>query len=214
MNSHRTKYDTFYEEALAELTKSGSVEGVYRFIDSLQGEDYRDHTLMRVAQFFAARGELATALQFCMKIKDSVERAQALLEVGAMLKGSLDMEAAKNVFDVALEAVEAIERDYDKASALLLVATQLQGLNCKDEALKILRSAIKLSSTLPQEFEAAKTVRGCARLLASWNLQSEAIAVAKSIDSRWSELRDTAMEEVRGGGRWPVRPLIDTEGGH
>ena len=207
MNSYRTKYDAFYEEALGVLTKSGSVESVYQFIDSLQGEDYRDHTLMRVAQFFATRGELATALQFCMKIEDSVERAHALLQIGATLKGGLDMQAAKNVFDLTLEAVEAIKCSYEKASALLLVATQLQSLNCEDEALRILRVAIKLSNPLPQEFEAAKNLRGCARLLASWNFQPEATAVAESIDSRWSELRNTALEEVRGRGRWPVRPL-------
>ncbi len=93
----------------------------------------------------------------------------------------------------------------------LQVADQLERLGSKDEALTLVYRALELAKPIPQDFEASKTLRGCARILARWDRLSEAIRAAEAIDSRWSALRETTLEEVQGRGQWPVHPGSNPE---
>ena len=47
MSDYETKYDVCYREAMRLLDSGETMATVYKYIDSLREEDYRDHTLMR-----------------------------------------------------------------------------------------------------------------------------------------------------------------------
>src|SRR6266481_9283748 len=104
MGDYQTKYDLFYKEAVDLLDKSGSVADVYKHIDLLQGEDYRDHTFMKIARLLASQGRLEHALHFCSAIHDKLEHADALFQVGRELRKSGSLESAKDVFRQTTEA--------------------------------------------------------------------------------------------------------------
>jgi tetratricopeptide (TPR) repeat protein len=211
MPDFETEFDRYYAKALGLLQRSGSTAEVYEYICAIDDDDYRARTFDRLAQFLAGQGNLAEALRYCAAIGRPLEHADALFEVGRVLRRKNDFNEAKRVFERAVETVGAVERGEDKAAVLLQVADQLERLEHKDEALTLVYRAVELAKPIPQNFEASKTLRGCARILARWNRLSEAIRVAESIDSRWSALRETALEEVQGRGQWPVQPGVNPE---
>jgi tetratricopeptide (TPR) repeat protein len=206
MPDFETEFDKYYAKAVDLLERRGSTAEVYEYIRTIDDEDYRAGTFDKLAQFLAGQGNLAEALRYCAAIGRPLEHADALFEVGRVLRRNRDFAAAKNVFDQTVGAVAAVECDYDKAAVLLQVANQLERLGHKDEALTLVYRAVELAKPVPQNHQASKTLRGCARTLTMWNRLSEAVAVAELIDSRWSALRETTLEEIRGRGKWPVHP--------
>ena len=211
MPDFETEFDKYYTKALDLLRRNGSTAEVYEYIRSIDDDDYRARTFDRLAQFLAEQGNLAEALRYCAAIGRPLEHADALFEVGRVLRRKHSFEEAKRIFERAVETAGAVERGEDKAVVFLQVADQLERLEHKDEALTLVYRAVELAKPIPQNFEASKTLRGCARILARWNRWSEAIRVAEAIESRWPALRQTTLEEVQGRGQWPVHPGAHSE---
>ena len=209
MQDFETEFDKYYKKALDLLHRTGSAEEAFNYVRAIEDEDFRARTFGRVGRFLAAQGNLEEALRYCSAIPRPLDRADALFEIGLVLKENSNPDAAGSLFRLAAEAAQGVECPYDRASVLLQVADQLDCLSSKDEALTLVRRAIELAKPFPQDFEASKTLRGCARALARWNHLPEAIAVAESIDPQWSALRETTLAEVQGRGRWPVRSETD-----
>jgi tetratricopeptide (TPR) repeat protein len=212
MPDFQTEFDRYYAKALDLLQRNGSTAEVYEYISTIGDNDYRSRTFDRLAQFLAREGSVAEALRFCGAILQPSTHSYALFEVGRVLRRNQDFIAAKSVFDQTVETAETIECAYDRAVVFLQVADQLERLGSKEKALTLVYRALDLAKPIPQDFEASKTLRGCARILARWNRLSEAIRAAEAIDSQWSALRQTTLEEVQGRGQWPVQPGANLEG--
>lgn len=211
MAGFETEYDQCYKRALNLLQQGGSTTEVYEHIRTINDGDYRDRTFEKLGRHLVEQGNLVDALRFCAAIVQPLARADALFEVGRVLRRKGDLDAAKNVFDQTIETAGAIKRDYDRAAVFVQVAYQLERLGAKEEALTIVYRALELVKSIPQNFEASKTLRGCARILAKWNRLQEAIEAAEAIDRQWSALRETTLEEVQGRGRWAVQPGAELE---
>ncbi|HEY6248719.1 MAG TPA: hypothetical protein VI685_02095 [Candidatus Angelobacter sp.] len=208
MSDYRTEFDNYYEKAMDLLQSNGSTQA-YEYINAIEDNDYRDGTFDRMAQFLAARGDLAEALRYSAAIRGTIQHADTLFEVGRALIKNGSSDEAKDIFRQAVEGAQTIECPYERAAVLAQISDTLFTLGSKNEALSLLRLAVELAKPLPQDFEAGKTLRGCARILASWNRLQEAIDVASTIDDHWSGLRKAALEEIHGGGQWPVHPRAE-----
>src|SRR5690348_6207277 len=204
MSRFESEFDKYFTKAV-ELLEHSSAEAVHDHISQIPDEDYRNSTFRRVASTLAERNRFMEAYRFCVAIPRPLERADAFLEVGRILRVKGNTDAAKQAYSQAVAAAEAIERDPAEAAAVLLqIASDFKEMHERDQAVKLLRRAIELTSKRPQAFEAGKTLRGCARLLAKLNLTSEAAKVAELIES--PQLRSTTVEEIHGRGEWPVTP--------
>lgn len=199
------EFDRYYKKALEVIRRGGSTADVYKHIDSISDDDYRNSTFGKMASFLVYRGELDEALRFCNAIQRPLVRADALFEVARVLVNNHFPDKARLVFRKVIETASAIkDYTYDTAAIFVQVADELERLGEKSEALDLVHRAINLAKPKPQPFEAGKALRGCARILAQWNRLPEAIEVAKTIEL--PELRETALEEIHGGGQWPVHP--------
>jgi len=208
MTEFETKYATHYKSALDVLSQTGSVDDVFCYIDSIEGNDgdYRDVTFGKVAIMLASQREANQALRFCSAISDPLERADSMVRVARKLRKENLLDSANEFLDRAVESAGKVERSYETAMVFLQVADLLERWGKQEEALELLHQAVVLAEVRPQPFEAGKTLRGCGRLLASWNRIPEAIEVAQAIEL--PGLRATALEEIQGGGQWPVHPGV------
>lgn len=206
MPNFETEFDKHYSESLALLRSSGSAEAVYKHINAITDDDYRNSTLAKVALFLVAEGNVSQAEHFCASISRPLDRAYALADISHALIKSHQIEAADNVLGQAVEASRTIAHDTDAATVLLQLGDLLKEIGKRDAALKLIQQAVSLAKPVPQNFESAKTLRGCARILGHWNLMEEAVTVAQMIDNQWSDLRETALQELQGKGQWPVNP--------
>ena len=206
MAEYRTKYDEYYQSALELFTRTGSVDNVFDYVDSLIENEgaYRDVTLGKVAVVLASKHQIDDALRFCLAILDSVERADSLLKVSRTLKAQGLREAAREFLGRVVREAATAEHFEDTAMVYLQTADAYANCDSQPEAMRLLRRAIDLVKPSPQSFEGGKTLRGCARLLARWGYVSEAVNVAQLIEL--PKLRASAIEEVQGKGRWPVHP--------
>src|SRR5579864_3131993 len=102
MDKYRTKYELFYAEAVDLIINGKTTTAAYEYINSLQGEDYRDHTFLKVARLLASEGRIADALRFCAAIHDKLERADALFEVARELRKRELLDSAKDAFRQAV----------------------------------------------------------------------------------------------------------------
>jgi tetratricopeptide (TPR) repeat protein len=198
MSDYQTKYDVFYGEALCLFNKRESIDDVFSYIDSLQGEDYRDHTLMKMARHFASIGRLADALRFCDAIVDQLERADALFGVGRELRTNNFLDSARDVFRQTIEVAVAIESKpstWEIPAIFLQVSDELWNLGERKDATELLHRTVKIAEQPPQHFEASKILAGCARLLLRWGNPSEAAEVARAIESQ--PQREAMLEELR-----------------
>jgi tetratricopeptide (TPR) repeat protein len=208
MTDFKTEFDRYYEKALSVLEHSGSTDEVYTYITGIADEDYRDSTFTKVASFLAEQRDLKNAIRFCDAIQGAVERADALIDIGRLLVKHNSLDSAKELFRKAVEAAGKVRNHtYDAAAILLQAADELERLGQRGEALDLLHRAVELAKPTPQNFEAGKILRGCARVLARWNRLDEAAEVARAIEL--PQLRQTASEEIRGGGKWPVNPGVN-----
>jgi tetratricopeptide (TPR) repeat protein len=211
MTEFETKYAMFYRAALDILSQTGSVDDVYRYIDSLEGNDgdYRDVTFGKLALVLASQHKADDVLRFCSAISDPLERADSMFRVARKMRDEGLSDSAREFLNRAVESAEKVERQYETAMVFLQVADSLERWGEREEASQLLRRAVGLAEIRPQAFEAGKTLRGCARLLASWNRVLEAIEVAQAIEL--PGLRATTLEEIQGRGQWPVHPGVRIE---
>ena len=210
MTDHENKFAAYFKQALETFATTGDSDQVLTFATSLQGNDgdYRDSVLSEFAKLLAARAELDDAMRYCLAIPDLLERSDAMFGVAAQLVTCKNPDGAKRFLFAAIESGEAAESS-ESATVLLQISGLLQHLGEMKDALNILNRAAMLASKKPQSFEAGETLRGCARLLASWDRLSEAVGVANTIES--PGLKQTALEEIHGRGKWPVYPGVPIE---
>lgn len=195
MTDYYTQYAKHYAAALGRLQAGASPEEVLQSISSIGDEDYRDGTLASMARYFAANGRVQDSLRFCRAIRNPLERADALFEVGRELRKGGYLEPAKDVFRQTIEAAKRLKPGGSEMPAIFLqVSDELWNLGQTIEARELLRCTMELTKSQPQHFENAKILAGCARLLWRWGNQSDAMAVAKSIESK--EQRNRVLAEL------------------
>jgi tetratricopeptide (TPR) repeat protein len=196
MTYFQTKYDACYQEARKLLENGQSLEVIYQYIDSLHEEDYRDHTLMKMARLFASQGRLSDGLRFCSLIDDEIERADAFLDVGRELMKGNNIGSVKDVFKQAIEAAREIKPGaWEMPAIFLQVSDELWNIGEQQEALDLVRQAVEeIKKYTPQNFEASKTLAGCVRVLTRWGHKSQALEVAKNIAS--PEQRKIVLAEI------------------
>jgi tetratricopeptide (TPR) repeat protein len=198
MTDYPTPYDAHFEAALGLLKAGRSADEVFRHVDVIGDENYRDGTLGKMGRFFAAQGQLEESLRFCRAIRDPLEYADMLFEVGRELRKSGFLDSAKGVFKQAIEAAERLKLGaWEMPAIFLQVSDELWNLGEKNEASELLQRAIELAKQPPQPFEASKTLAGCARMLSRWGNPQRAIEVAQAIES--PEQRRTVLDELQKG---------------
>jgi tetratricopeptide (TPR) repeat protein len=190
-----TPYERYYEEALRLLKSGRSMNDILKYINAIEDENYRDGTLGKMAGFLATHGKVEEAQQFCSAVRNPLEHADALFDVGRELRKNDRLESAKDVFRQAIEAAEKLRPDaWETPTIFLQIADELWNLGEQNEAIELLRRAVELGKRSPQHFESSKTLAGCARVLSRWGYKSEALDVAKTIES--PEQRNAVLEEL------------------
>ena len=150
MTDYRTPYDTHYEAALGLLKAGRSVDEVLQHVDAIGDEDYRDGTLGKMARFFAAQGQMEESLRFCRAIRDPLEYADMLFEVGRELRKNSSLDSAKGVFRQAIEAAGRLKPGaWETPATFLQVSDETVEPRRKGRGARTLASCDRASEAAP-----------------------------------------------------------------